>query len=199
MSLRLVFLGPPGAGKGTQAKFLAEAKDLLHLSTGDMFRSAIARGTPTGLQAKSFMDKGQLVPDEVVDALVDERLKELDARKGFLLDGYPRNLSQVEALASMLAARGTPLTDVVYLDVPDDVLIERIRGRAAASGGARADDTEDVARERLRVYHEHTAPLVEHYERAGMLRRIDGNRSIEEVRIAVQDSVADGVPGGRGA
>jgi len=187
--MRLVFLGPPGAGKGTQAKFLAEARSLLHLSTGDMFRSAIARGTPTGLQAKSFMDQGQLVPDEVVDALVDERLKELDAREGFLLDGYPRNLTQVEALDGMLVARGTPLTAVVYLDVPDAVLIERIRGRAAASGGERADDTEEVAGERLRVYHEHTAPLVAHYESTGQLCRIDGTRSIDEVRSAVAASL----------
>ena len=187
--MRLVFLGPPGAGKGTQAKFLAEARNLLHLSTGDMFRSAISRGTPTGLQAKSFMDKGQLVPDRVVDALVDERLKELDAREGFLLDGYPRNLTQVKALDAILTARGTPLTGVVYLDVPDEVLIERIRGRAEASGGARADDTEEVARERLRVYHQHTAPLVDHYESAGMLRRIDGTHSIEEVRAVVTASL----------
>ncbi|MHC4954762.1 MAG: adenylate kinase [Planctomycetota bacterium] len=188
--MRLVFLGPPGAGKGTQAELLAEAKDLLHLSTGDMFRSAIARGTPTGLQAKSFMDQGQLVPDEVVDALVDERLKEEDARAGFLLDGYPRNLTQVEALDGMLAARGTPLDAVVYLDVPDEVLVGRIRGRAAqaaggGAGGERADDTEEVARERLKVYHEHTAPLVDHYDKAGLLRRIDGTHSINKVRALV--------------
>ena len=187
--MRLVFLGPPGAGKGTQAKFLAEARSLLHLSTGDMFRSAIARGTPTGLQARSFMDQGQLVPDEVVDALVDERLKELDAREGFLLDGYPRNLTQVAALDGMLVARGTPLTDVVYLAVPDEVLIERIRGRAAASGGERADDTEEIARNRLRVYHKHTEALVAHYESAGLLRSIDGTQSIEEVRAAVTASL----------
>jgi len=191
--MRLVFLGPPGAGKGTQAQLLAESKALLHLSTGDMFRGAIGGGTPTGLQAKSFMDQGQLVPDEVVDALVDERLKEEDARDGFLLDGYPRNLTQVEALEFMLAARGTPLDAVIYLDVPDEILIERIRGRAAESGGARVDDSEDVARERLKVYHEHTAPLVDHYERAGLLRRIDGTHSIE----AVRDAVSNALDGGR--
>jgi len=190
--MRLVFLGPPGAGKGTQANFLAEAKDLLHLSTGDMFRSAIARGTPTGLRAKSFMDQGRLVPDDVVDALVDERLKEQDARDGFLLDGYPRNLTQVVALDGMLAARGTPITSVVYLDVPDEVLIERIRGRAEKSGGARADDTEEIARERLRVFHEHTKPLVSHYEAAGLLVRIDGTASIDDVRVAVATALEEG-------
>ncbi|MHC4450235.1 MAG: adenylate kinase, partial [Planctomycetota bacterium] len=139
--MRLVFLGPPGAGKGTQAQLLAEKQGLLHLSTGDMFRGAISRGTPTGLQAKSFMDRGQLVPDSVVDALVDERLKEQDARGGFLLDGYPRNLTQAEALEAMLATRGTPLTAVLYLDVADEILIARIAKRGQDSGGARADDT----------------------------------------------------------
>jgi len=190
--MRLVFLGPPGAGKGTQAILLAESHSLLHLSTGDMFRRAIARGTPTGLKAKSFMDRGQLVPDDVVDALVDERLKEEDARSGFVLDGYPRNLTQVTALDGMLVTRGTPIEAVIYLDVPDEVLIERIRGRAEASasaGTARVDDTEEVARERLRVYQQHTAPLVDHYEAAGLLRRIDGTTDIDSVRDAVNASL----------
>lgn len=191
--MRLIFLGPPGAGKGTQALLLAESHSLLHLSTGDMFRRAIARGTPTGLKAKSFMDKGQLVTDDVVDALVDERLKEEDARSGFLLDGYPRNLTQVTALDGMLAARGTPIHAVIYLDVPDEVLIQRIRGRAEASAGAvRTDDTEEVVRERLRVYQQHTSPLVDHYEAAGLLRRIDGTTDIDSVREAV-NAVVDGI------
>ena len=188
--MRLVFLGPPGAGKGTQAKLLAEREGLLHLSTGDMFRSAIARGTPTGLQAKSFMDKGQLVPDTVVDALVEERLKEKDSQGGFLLDGYPRNLTQAEALEGMLATRGTPLDAVLYFEVPDAVLVERIVNRGLQSGGARPDDTAEVAAERLRVYHEHTAPLVEYYANAGLLRRIDGTRTIEEVQQAIREDLA---------
>ena len=187
--MRLVFLGPPGAGKGTQAKLLAEKRGLLHLSTGDMFRSAIARGTPTGLRAKSFMDKGQLVPDEVVDALVDERLKEKDSRGGFLLDGYPRNLTQAEALEGILAARGEKLDAVVYLDVPDEVLIERIVKRGEQSGGERADDTADVAKERLRVYHEHTSPLVDHYESASLLHRVDGTPGIEDVHAAILEDL----------
>jgi len=187
--VRLVFLGPPGAGKGTQAKLLAEKRGLLHLSTGDMFRSAIARGTPTGLRAKSYMDEGQLVPDEVVDALVDERLKEKDSRGGFLLDGYPRNLTQAEALERMLVARGEKLDAVLYLDVPDDVLVERIVKRGKQSGGARADDNADVAKERLRVYHEHTAPLVDYYEKASLLRRIDGTPGIEDVHGKVLEDL----------
>jgi len=188
--LRLVFLGPPGAGKGTQAQLLAEKNGLLHLSTGDMFRGAIARGTPTGLRAKSFMDQGRLVPDEVVDALVDERLKEDDSQAGFLLDGYPRNRTQAEALEGMLTTRGTPLDAVLYLEVPDDVLVERIVKRGQQSGGARADDTAEVAAERLRVYHEHTAPLVEYYESHGLLRRIDGTRTIEQVQQAIAEVLA---------
>lgn len=187
--MRLVFLGPPGAGKGTQAQLLAKKQGLLHLSTGDMFRGAISRGTPTGLQAKSFMDKGQLVPDTVVDALVDERLKEEDARGGFLLDGYPRNLTQAEALEGMLATRGTPLTAVLYLDVADEILIARIVKRGQESGGARADDTAEVAGERLKVYHEHTAPLVAYYEQTGLLRKIDGTCSIEDVQQAVSEAL----------
>jgi adenylate kinase len=187
--VRLVFLGPPGAGKGTQAQLLAEKQGLLHLSTGDMFRGAISRGTPTGLQAKSFMDKGQLVPDSVVDALVDERLKEEDARGGFLLDGYPRNLTQAEALEGMLGTRGTPLTAVLYLDVADEILIARIAKRGQDSGGARADDTAEVAGERLKVYHEHTAPLVSYYEQTGLLHKIDGTCSIEDVQQAVSEAL----------
>ena len=187
--MRLVFLGPPGAGKGTQAQLLAEKQGLLHLSTGDMFRGAISRGTPTGLQAKSFMDRGQLVPDSVVDALVDERLKEQDARGGFLLDGYPRNLTQAEALEAMLATRGTPLTAVLYLDVADEILIARIVKRGQESGGARVDDTAEVAEERLKVYHEHTAPLVAYYEQTGLLRKIDGTCSIEDVQQAVSEAL----------
>ena len=189
--MRLVFLGPPGAGKGTQAALLSGSRGLLHLSTGDMFRGAIARGTPTGLQAKSFMDKGQLVPDTVVDALVDERLKEDDAQRGFLLDGYPRNLTQAKALEEMLGRRGAPIDGVLYLEVPDEILIERIKGRAEQSGGERADDSEEIARERLKVYHEHTAPLVAYYETSGLLRRVDGTCSIEDVQQAVSEALEE--------
>jgi len=189
--VRIVFLGPPGAGKGTQAQRLSDARGWLHLSTGDILRDAIARGTETGRRAKGFMDEGRLVPDEVVDRIVAERLERDDAASGWILDGYPRTTSQAEALDRMLAGRGESLDAVLFLVVDDEELVRRILGRAE-QGGGRADDSEDVARERLRVYREHTEPLVARYESAGLLRRIDGTRSIDEVAAAVLDAVQGG-------
>lgn len=186
--MRVVFLGPPGSGKGTQAAAVAQARGVAHLSTGDMLRSARARGTPTGLLARGYMDRGELVPDEVVDALVGERLRELGNGAGFLLDGYPRNRSQAEALGRLLDGRGTALEAVLYLDVDDETIVARIRGR----GEGRADDREEVVRERLRVYHAATAPLVEHYRRLGLLRRIDGKGTIADVRRAVFTALGEG-------
>jgi adenylate kinase len=155
-----------------------------------MLRSARARGTPTGLLAKPYMDRGELVPDEVVDALVEERLKELPNGSAFLLDGYPRNASQAEALARLLQRRGTPLTAVLYLDVDDETIVRRIRGR----GEGRPDDREDVVRERLRVYRAATAPLVDLYAKRGLLRRIDGRGSIGDVRRAVFEALGEKAP-----
>ena len=183
--MRIVFLGPPGSGKGTQATVLAERHGVPHLSTGDMLRSAVARGTPTGLRAKPLMEKGGLVPDEIVDALVEERLKEADAGNGFLLDGYPRNLAQAGALSRLLDELDRPLTAVVYLDVDDETLVARISGRSEG----RPDDREDVVRERLRVYREQTMPLIDYYAARDQLRRIDGHGTIEEVREAVRVAV----------
>jgi adenylate kinase len=177
--VRLVFLGPPGSGKGTQAGLLAERMGILHLSTGDVLRDAVKRGTPIGVQAKGYMDQGRLVPDEVVDALVAERLT--GEGGGFVLDGYPRNVPQGEALAGLLTAEGIALDAVLFLDVADEVLVARIAGRA----DRRADDTEEVVRERLVVYRTETEPLVAYYEARGLLRRIDGDRSIDAVREAV--------------
>jgi adenylate kinase len=187
--MRIVFLGPPGAGKGTQAKLLTESAGVPHLSTGDMLRAAKAKGTPVGLKAMEFMDRGELVPDAVVDALVAERLKEPDAGRGFLLDGYPRNTSQAKMLTRLLEALEAPLQAVLYLDVDDEALVARIGGRRGTED--RPDDQEEVVRERLRVYHEHTAPLVEYYRSHGMLRPIDGEGTIEEVHGAVLASVED--------
>jgi adenylate kinase len=178
--VRLVFLGPPGSGKGTQAGLLADRKGILHLSTGDILRGAVALGTPTGVKAKGHMDQGRLVPDEVVDALVAERLTGEDAG-AFVLDGYPRNVPQAEALAGLLSAGGIALDAVLFLDVADEVLVARIAGRK----DRRADDTEEVLRERLEVYRAETEPLVACYEALGLLRRIDGDRPIDEVRDAV--------------
>jgi len=185
--MRVVFLGPPGAGKGTQAKHLADDEGIVHLSTGDMLRGAVARETPTGLVAKSFMDKGELVPDGVVDTLVAERLDVRDAKGGFILDGYPRNTAQAKVLSKALADRSAPLSRVLYLDVPDDVLVKRLLSR----GQGRADDTEDVIRERLRVYNEHTAPLVQHYGGQGLLRKIDGDQKIASVYGAVREAAKE--------
>jgi adenylate kinase len=178
--VRLVFLGPPGSGKGTQAAMLADRTGILHLSTGDILRGAAALGTPTGTKAKGYMDRGQLVPDEVVDALVAERLTGADA-DAFVLDGYPRNVAQAEALARLLAAAGQALDAVIFLDVPDDVLVARIAGRR----DRRADDTEEVLRARLEVYRAETEPLVAYYEGQRLLRRIDGAQTIDAVRAAV--------------
>ncbi|MHC4960060.1 MAG: adenylate kinase [Planctomycetota bacterium] len=183
--MRLVLLGPPGAGKGTQAKRLAEALGILHLSTGDMFRAAIANGTPVGLQAKGFMDKGELVPDEVVDALVAERLQQPDANGGYILDGYPRTIAQAGALARILADHQTPLDHVVCIDVEQDELVKRILAR----GQGRVDDSEEVVRNRLKVYEEQTAPLINHYGAQGKLRRVDGHGSIDDVFGHVRESV----------
>lgn len=177
--MRLVFLGPPGSGKGTQAGLLADRTDVLHLSTGDILRGAVALGTPTGVKAKGFMDKGRLVPDELVDAVVAERLRSESG--GFVLDGYPRNVPQAEALARLLAEEGIALDAVLFLDVADEVLVARIAGRQ----DRRPDDTEEVVRERLQVYRTETEPLVAHYEAQGLLKRIDGDRPIDQVREAV--------------
>lgn len=179
--MRLVLLGPPGAGKGTQAKRLAEDLSILHLSTGDMFRAAIAQETPVGLDAKGYMDKGELVPDEVVDALVKERLAQADADAGFILDGYPRTLGQAEALDAL-----GPLDHVVCIEVENDELKRRILAR----GQGRADDSEEVVENRLAVYARQTAPLIEYYESKGLLRRVDGLGSIDDVFQRVRSVVS---------
>ncbi len=185
--MRVVFLGPPGAGKGTQAKRLADARGWAHLSTGDMLRAAMKAGTPTGLEVKAIVDRGDLVPDGVVDALIRERLTELGADAGYILDGYPRKVSQAKALSVVLAELKTPLDAAVYIDVADEVLVKRIADRAAKEG--RKDDTEETVRNRLHVYQEDTAPLVAHYGAQGLLRKIDGDRPIEDVSSDVSNSL----------
>ncbi len=187
--MRLILLGPPGAGKGTQAKILVQAYGIPQLSTGDILRSAIAAKTPMGLAAKEIMDRGDLVSDAVVNGIVSERLDQDDCRAGFILDGFPRTIPQAEALDEMLAEKGMKLDGVIEITADADVLVERIVNRAresAASTGARPDDNVDVVRNRLNVYRELTEPLVGYYSDHGLVKSIDGMQSVEDVTAAIR-------------
>jgi adenylate kinase len=181
--VRLVLVGPPGAGKGTQAVRLAERLDVPHISTGDLFRANLGAATPLGLEAKRYMDAGDLVPDSVTVAMVRERLADDDAAKGFILDGFPRNLTQAAALEQLLDERGEQLDAVVEFQVPEDELVQRLLGRG------RTDDTEDVIRRRQEVYRAETAPLLEHYR--DRLVTVDAVGTIEEITDRVMDSLRD--------
>lgn len=179
--MNLVFLGPPGSGKGTQAARLTESLGVAHVSTGDMLRGAVAAGTPVGLQAKSYLDRGALVPDQVIADLVEERVQADDCAKGFLLDGFPRTLPQAELLDGALGRLERALDVVVLLEVPEEELFRRLTSR----GEGRSDDKPEVIRHRLEVYREQTAPLAELYEGRGLLRRIDGVGSMDDVAARV--------------
>ncbi len=185
--MRLIIMGPPGAGKGTQAKILVDKYNIPQLSTGDILRSAILANTPMGQQAKEIMARGDLVPDEVVCGIVSERLDDEDAKAGFVLDGFPRTIAQAEALDAMMEEKGVALDAVIVLKVEKEALIERIRSRAAESEGSRADDNEEVLRKRLEVYSELTRPLIDYYEKQGNVKSIDGMASIDEVAGQIAD------------
>lgn len=172
-------MGPPGAGKGTQAKVISARLGIPAVSTGDIFRANVSEGTPLGVEAKRYMDAGDYVPDEVTNGMVRDRLGQDDARRGFLLDGYPRTVAQVEELDSMLADAGTSLDAVVVLTVDDEELIQRLLHRAETEG--RTDDTEDVIRHRQDVYNEQTAPLLAVYAERGLLVEVDGMGVVDEV------------------
>jgi adenylate kinase len=172
--VRLVLLGPPGAGKGTQAEKLAEKLQIPHLSTGELFRRNIANGTKLGLEAQRYLDAGDLVPAELTNELVDDRLSEPDAAgEGFILDGYPRSVQQAQALHDMLERRGIQLDAVLEFRVPEDVLFERLKARG------RADDTDDVIHNRMNVYRDETAPLIEYY--SSELKTVDAVGTVDEV------------------
>ncbi|CAJ1585230.1 adenylate kinase [[Mycobacterium] wendilense] len=171
--MRIVLLGPPGAGKGTQAVKLAEELGVPQISTGDLFRHNISNGTDLGNEAKKYLDAGDLVPATLTNALVDDRLNDDDAAAGFILDGFPRSVEQAEALAEMLAKRGVQLDAVIEFRVPEDELVARLKGRG------RADDTEDVIRHRMGVYRDETAPLLDFYR--DQLKTVDAVGSLDEV------------------
>ena len=188
MSARMVLLGPPGAGKGTQAARIGERLGIPAISTGDIFRAHVAGSTELGRRARAYMDKGEYVPDSVTNAMVADRLAEDDAASGFLLDGYPRTAAQVDALDDMLSERGEALDVVVEITADADAVVERLLGRAAEQG--RADDTEPVIRRRLEVYAEATAPLAAIYEGRGLLLRVDGMGGVDEVTDRIMTALA---------
>jgi adenylate kinase len=177
--MRLVLIGAPGSGKGTQAERLKAELRVPHISTGDLLRAAVKAGTPLGLKAKAVMEAGQLVSDEVVLAMLEERLAQPDARAGFILDGYPRNLAQADALDALLVRIGQPLDAVVKLRVPAEAIVERCRIRFEAEG--RADDNPDTVRKRLDVFAEQTAPVADYYRQRGQLQVVDGVGGMDDV------------------
>ena len=189
--MRLIMMGPPGAGKGTQAKFVAEHFGIPAISTGDIFRANVSQGTELGVEAKRYMDAGEYVPDKVTNLMVRNRIDEKDAEPGFLLDGYPRTLAQVEELDGMVKFTGHSLDAVVVLTVDDDELVGRLLERAQTEG--RADDTEEVIRRRQEVYTEQTEPLIDVYRGRGILLEIDGMGSVDEVTKRIFEAL-DVVP-----
>jgi adenylate kinase len=176
-------MGPPGAGKGTQARFVADHFGVPAISTGDIFRANVSQGTPLGVEAKRYMDAGEYVPDEVTNLMVRNRIDEDDAAPGFLLDGYPRTLAQVEELDGMIEFTGHRLDAVVVLTVDSEELVQRLLQRAVTDG--RADDTEDVIRRRQEVYLEQTEPLIEVYRERGLLVEVDGMGEVDEVTTRI--------------
>lgn len=190
--LNLVLFGPQGSGKGTQAKRIADEYGIPHVSTGDMFRAAIAKRTPFGQKVEPILASGELVPDDITVGLVRERLSEPDAEPGFVLDGFPRNLAQAEALDELLGELGRPLTAALELLVPNEVCVERMLKRAAEEG--RADDTPEGIARRLEIYHRETAPLSEHYRAAGRLVGVEGSGSVDEVWTEITKALEQAVP-----
>ena len=183
--MNIILFGAPGAGKGTQAKRLVEARGLVQLSTGDMLRAAIDAGTELGLRAKEIMDRGDLVSDEIILGMIAERMDSPDCANGVILDGFPRTVAQAEGLDAMLEQRGLALDHVIEIGVDEDALFARIESRAAQTGGSRADDNAETLRKRLAVYHENTAPLLPYYDGKGLLKTVDGMNSIDEVGQAI--------------
>ena len=185
--MNLLVLGPQGSGKGTQAKRIAETWEIPHVSTGDMFR-ALDDSTELGREVSAIMARGELVPDETTILMIEDRLAQPDAVDGFVLDGFPRNLAQARALDAMLAGIGRGLDAILFFDLPDDVALERMQGRAQAEG--RADDTPEAMSKRLAIYHEQTEPVVEHYRASGKLVPLHATRSVDEVFAEIEAALA---------
>ncbi len=186
--MRLVLLGPPGSGKGTQATRLKEYLQVPHISTGDLLRAEVAAGSPLGMQAKEVMARGELVSDAILLGMLEDRFSRDDTRAGFILDGYPRNQAQADALGKLLDKLGQKFDAAVQLDVPTDLLVERIAGRAAAEG--RADDNPESVRKRLQVYTNQTAPVIEYYRQHGELTAVNGVGSLDDVFNRIIEAIA---------
>jgi len=212
--MNIILIGPPGAGKGTQAKRMVERLSIPQISTGDMFRAAVQAGTPMGRKAKEYMDKGSLIPDDVVIGVVDERLKKDDCKHGYVLDGFPRTIEQAKALDGLLAMAGSKLDHVVVIAVPDDYLVQRLTGRRTCKGCGymhhiefdkpkkegicdkcggelylRDDDKEETIRQRLTTYNQQTSPLIEYYSAKGIVRTIDGTGAMNKVENAIKVTI----------
>lgn len=183
--MNIILLGPPGAGKGTQAQILEKEYGLKQISTGDMLRAEMAAGTPLGLNVKSIVESGQFVPDPVMIDLIRSRTLQPDCAHGFILDGFPRTESQAEALDAMLASRGMKIDAVLLLEVDVEQIVARLAERRAPDGSRRADDEPDTVRRRIQVYQDQTAPILPYYENAGRLRRIDGMQDVHHVHEAI--------------
>ena len=190
--MRLILLGPPGAGKGTQAQRLVDKHGIVQLSTGDMLRAAATAGTPVGKRAKAIMDRGDLVPDDVMIEIIAERLDRADTAKGFILDGFPRTVDQAEALDRLLEDRGLRLDRIIEIVVDHDILRDRIAGRARETRGTRADDTAETVTKRLDVYREQTAPVADYYRRKGVLKAVDGMGTVDEVAARIDEHLSAG-------
>ena len=192
--MRLVLLGAPGSGKGTQAARLKDHLQVPHVSIGDLLRAEVAAGSPLGRQAKEVMARGDLVSDEILLGMLEDRFSRDDTKGGFILDGYPRNLAQADALDALLGRIGQPMDYAVQLDVPVDLLVERIAGRAQAEG--RADDSPESVRTRLQVYDTQTAPVIEFYRQHGQLTVVDGVGSLDDVFARIVEAISPGNPVG---
>jgi adenylate kinase len=185
--MNLILLGPPGSGKGTQGAILSRRRGLLRVATGDLLRDAVKRGSELGLKAKGFMDRGELVPDEIILELLEDVLSQPEARGGVLMDGFPRTVVQAEKVDRLLAARGERVDRVIFFDVPEEELLRRIMGRAKEED--RSDDTPEAFRRRVAVYREQTAPLVDYYRRRGILVEIDAVGTVEEIAGRIEEAL----------